>query len=105
MEQKQKEQQEGLNQALVSHANMKVIVAKEKISHAPAALAAAVGFILYILLFHDFEQYNMTVWYVCFFVVIAVAFALGFLFSKLAREAFPDRYSGSHVSNRNSRPD
>ena len=61
MEQKQKEQQEGLNQALVTHANMRLTVAKEKISHAPAALAAVVCFVLYLLLFHDFEQYNMTV--------------------------------------------
>ncbi len=91
MEQKQKEQQEGLNQALVTHANMRLTVAKEKISHAPAALAAVVCFVLYLLLFHDFEQYNMTVWYVCFFVVIVAAYALGCLFSKLFRDAFPDR--------------
>ncbi len=102
MEQKQKEQQEGLNQALVTHANMRLTVAKEKISHAPAALAAVVCFVLYLLLFHDFEQYNMTVWYVCFFVVIAAAYALGCFFSKLARDAFPDRPS---AGRRNSRPD
>ena len=102
MEHKQKEQQEGLNQALVTHANWRLTIQKEKVNHAPAALATIAALILYIWLFHDFEQYNITVWYVCFFVVIAAAYALGCFFSKLARDAFPDRPS---AGRRNSRPD